>query len=102
MAFYTATVKNFGTVRDGPAQLRLQFQRVNPTCPSPFVFPFGAYNVTLNPGAQTTRLWVVTFFHCGSVSNGTTDFTATARVTAPGDTNPANNAMTGTVDVRNP
>jgi hypothetical protein len=96
---YTASVRNFGTVRDGPAVLSLQFQRLNPTCPSPLVIPF-PYNVTLNPGAQASRMWAVFFFHCGFASNGTLDFIARATVSTPGDSNPANNTRTGTVDVR--
>jgi hypothetical protein len=64
------------------------------------VVPFFPYSLTLNPGAQTSRMWVAFFFHCGSASSGTTDFIATARVSAPGDSNPANDTKTGTVDVR--
>jgi hypothetical protein len=100
LRLYTANVRNFGTVRNGPASLSLQFQRLNPTCPAPLAVPFFPYSLTLNPGAQTSRMWVVFFFHCGQASNGTTDFIATARVSAPGDSNPANNTKTGTVDVR--
>ena len=57
------------------------------------------YSLTLNPGKSTTKAFLVFFFHCGSASNGTTDYIATATVSAPGDNN-TNNTKTATVDVR--
>jgi hypothetical protein len=98
LAIYSVTVKNVGTVRDGPASLTLQFTRVNPTCPAPIVFPL-SYSLTLNPGGHATRLFLVIFRSCGDPSPAV-DYIATARVTAPGDSNPANDTQTGTVDAR--
>ena len=100
LTLYTATVKNFKTLRDGPAALSLVFMGLNPTCPAPVVVPFSPYSLSLRPGAQTSRTWIVLFFHCGNASNGTTDFVAGASVTVPGDSNPANNTKLATVDVR--
>jgi hypothetical protein len=98
-AIYTVRVKNVGTA-SGPVTVTLSFTQVNPSCPAPFVFP-KKYSLTLQPGQTATRVFGVLFFHCGSVSDGTTDYVATARVSAPGDSNTANDTKTGIVDVRN-
>ena len=95
---YTVRVQNVGQTVDGPASLRLRFARVNPSCPAPFVFP-SQYSLTLNPGESATRTFYVFFFPCGNTLPPV-DYIGTARVTAPGDTNPANDTKTATVDVR--
>ena len=98
-AVYAVGVENLGTERDGPAYLSLQFTRVNPTCPAPLVLPLSRNTLTLNPGGRATRLFLVFFWSCGDPSPAV-DYVATARVTAPGDSNPANDSKTGTVDAR--
>jgi hypothetical protein len=95
---YTVRVQNVGQTVDGPASLRLSLARVNATCPAPFVLP-SQYSLTLNPGKSATRTFFVLFFSCGNPWPPV-DYIATARVSAPGDTNPANDTKTGTVDVR--
>jgi hypothetical protein len=95
---YPVRVQNVGQTVDGPASLRLSFARVNPSCPAAFVFPF-QYSLTLNPGESATRTFFVLFFPCGNTLPPV-DYIGTARVTAPGDTNPANDTKTATVDVR--
>jgi hypothetical protein len=98
LAIYRAEVQNFGMVRDGPASLSLWVDRLNRTCPAAFVIPFSPYRLTLKPGHHTERVWLVLFLHCGDPS-GPVDYIATARVSAPGDSNPANDSLTATVDV---
>jgi len=98
VAVFYAKVQNLGAVPDGPASLSLQLDPVNPTCPAPFVLPI-SYSLTLAPGDQTQRAWLVLFFRCGDPSPPE-DYTATAAVSAPGDSNPGNDALSATVDVR--
>ena len=100
LSIYNAVVKNFGTVRDGPASLTLNVNPVNPSCHAPVVFPASS-SVTLNPGSQTARLFAVLFFSCDDPSPSP-DYIVTAKVSAPGDSNPANDTATATVDVRKP
>ena len=97
-AVYTATVKNSGTVRDGPAMLSLQVSKMNGSCRGAFVLPFSPQSVTLKPGQQTQRQWLVLFFQCGDPSPNV-DYVVTARVSAPGDSKPGNDALSATVDV---
>ena len=99
LAVYHAKVQNFGAVPDGPAPLSLRLEQVNKTCPLPFVFPISRYRLTLDLGDQTQRAWLVFFSRCGDPSPPV-DYIATARVSAPGDGNPGNDALTATVDVR--
>ena len=97
-ATYTATVKNLGTVRDGPALLSLHVTNMNESCRAAFVLPFSPYRVTLKPGQQAQRTWLVFFFPCGDPSPNV-DYVVTARVSAPGDSKPGNDALSATVDV---
>jgi hypothetical protein len=99
VAVYTAKVQNFGTVRDGPAFLWLQVDRPNPTCGGALVIPFSPYSLRLDPGHHTQRQWLVLFFRCGDPSPPV-DYIATARVSAPRDSNPDNDALSATVDVQ--
>jgi hypothetical protein len=99
VAVYTAKVKNFGTVRDGPALLSLEVDNVNSSCPPAFVLPGSPYPVRLKPGRSVTLPFFVVFFRCKNPSPAL-DYLVTAQVTAPGDINPDNDTRTATVDVR--
>ena len=97
-AIFGVEVQNFGTVRDGPALLSVQVERLNPNCGGALAIPFFPHRLTLDPGDHAVRRWVVLFASC---SNPTPlrDYRVTARVSAPGDTNPGNDSLTATVDV---
>jgi hypothetical protein len=97
-AVYTAIVKNFGTVRDGPALLSLQVSNMNGSCRGAFVLPFSPQSITLKPGQQTQRQWLVLFFPCGDPSPNV-DYVVTAGVSASGDSKPGNDALSATVDI---
>ena len=97
-AIYTAIVKNFGMVRDGPALLSLQVSNVNGSCPAALVLPSSPQSITLNPGQQTQRQWLVFLLACGDPSPNV-DYVVTARVSAPGDSEPGNDALSATVDI---
>ena len=70
---------------------------MNTTCPTPTVLP-SSYSLTSKPGHKVRRFLVV-FLPCGDPSPPV-DYVATARISAPGDTNPANDSLSATVDVR--
>jgi len=99
LAVYSARVQNAGAVPDGPASLSLRLDPVNGTCRAPLVFPISPYRLTLAPGGDAVRLFLVFFFRCGDPSPPV-DYIATATISAPGDSNPDNDTLSATVDVR--
>ncbi|HJX61434.1 MAG TPA: thrombospondin type 3 repeat-containing protein [Dehalococcoidia bacterium] len=98
VAVFTATAENLGT-QARSASLSLRLDRVNRTCRAPFVFPISRYSLALEPGDHAQRAWLVLFRSCDNPSPPV-DYIATAAVSAPGDSNPTNDALSATVNVR--
>jgi hypothetical protein len=98
---FTATAESLGAPPDGPASLSLRLDRVNRTCPAPFVLPISPYSLTLDSGDHAQRAWLVLFRRCGDPSPPV-DYIATAAVSAPGDSNPDNDALSTPIDVQRP
>jgi hypothetical protein len=98
LAVFAATADNAGT-QPSPASLSLQLIRMNLTCPAPLVLPISPYSLTLDPGDQALRAWLVIFRRCGDPSPPV-DYVAAATVAAPGDGNLRNNTVTSTIDVK--
>ena len=98
VATYRVRVENVGAIADGPARVDLPIEVVNPRCWEPWVYPDHGYLVTLDPGQKTTRKFMVVFWPCRRTSPPV-DYRVTGVVFAPGDTNPGNDSIEGTVNV---
>ena len=94
---HVVQVKNFGTVRDGPAVVSLLVTPVNPTCPVPTWKALTRTSLSLNPGKQGAVAFRVTYGHCTDPSLRVVDYEVTGRVTtALEDSNTANDSKSAT------